>query len=549
MKSANISGDVVFTGNSATVGGGGVYASTSIFNSTGNLTMINNSAADGGGLLFAGDSVFYLHPNTHVNFIANSAKHKGGAINMEETNPLVYCIDGSTMNCFFQLSIQAIETTEDLSIRIDFQNNTAVWAGADVYGGLLDAYMQVYGKPGEDFFDDISSFSNQTKVEISSYPLETCTCTNNQIHCTGSYHSKPVHPGGTLEVPVITRGLRNGTTSAVIQVIHSNITSTTPQNTNKNCTLLRFTVHSFAEGTTQEMTLYAEGPCPPSEKNTLHIYVEILPCPPGFQLSQTQPVCTCTERLQRFTNSCLIDGKIISRPRFAEFWVGYDVDSGLILHPHCPLDYCLSEETHLAVDESDKQCNYNRSGLLCGRCRENLSLILGSTRCLQCSNSNLALLPAFVFAGIALVLLLLVLRLTVAAGTINGLIFYANIVGVNSVVFFQPKTANVLSVFIAWLNLDLGIETCFYNGMDAYTKMWLQFMFPFYVWALAGMIILGSHYSGRVAKVFGSNPVAVLSTLFLLSYAKLLRLVFAVFSYTSLEYPNNSHTAVWLYDG
>ena len=84
-------------------------------------------------------------------------------------------------------------------------------------------------------------------------------------------------------------------------------------------------------------------------------------------------------------------------------------------------------------------------------------------------------------------------------------------------IFFQPQTTNILSVFIAWLNLDLGIETCFYNGMDAYMKMWLQFAFPFYVWALVCMIILGSHYSGRVAKTFGSNPVVVLSTLFLLS--------------------------------
>ena len=157
----------------------------------------------------------------------------------------------------------------------------------------------------------------------------------------------------------------------------------------------------------------------------------------------------------------------------------------------------------------------------------------------------------------ALVLLLLVLRLTVAAGTINGLVFYANMVGVNSAVFFQPQIttvpagliANVLRVFIAWLNLNLGIETCFYNGMDAYVKTWMQFAFPLYVWALVGMIIVGSYYSGRVASIFGRNPIAVLATLFLLSYAKLLHTVIAALSYTSLEYPNNSQIAVWLYDG
>ena len=146
-------------------------------------------------------------------------------------------------------------------------------------------------------------------------------------------------------------------------------------------------------------------------------------------------------------------------------------------------------------------------------------------------------------------LFLLVLRLTVAVGTVNGLIFYTNIIAVNSKAFLQPQTTNVLTVFTAWLNLDLGIETCFYNGMDVYVKTWLQFLFPLYVWALIGMIIIGSYYSGRVSKVFGRNPIAVLATLFLLSYAKLLRTVIAALSLTYLEYPNNLQIAVWLYDG
>ena len=90
----------------------------------------------------------------------------------------------------------------------------------------------------------------------------------------------------------------------------------------------------------------------------------------------------------------------------------------------------------------------------------------------------------FALAGIALVFLLLIFKLTVAAGTINGLIFYANVVAVNRSIFFPPNETNILTVFIAWLNLDLGIETCFFDGMDDYVKTWLQFVFPLYVWSL-----------------------------------------------------------------
>ena len=31
------------------------------------------------------------------------------------------------------------------------------------------------------------------------------------------------------------------------------------------------------------------------------------------------------------------------------------------------------------------------------------------------------------------------------------------------------------------IHLDLGIETCFYDGMDGYTKIWLQLAFPLYL--------------------------------------------------------------------
>jgi len=85
--------------------------------------------------------------------------------------------------------------------------------------------------------------------------------------------------------------------------------------------------------------------------------------------------------------------------------------------------------------------------------------------------------------------------------------------------------------------------------MDAYVKTWLQFVFPLYVWSLVGLIIIASKYSSRVTRVFGSNPVAVLATLFLLSYAKLLRTIIAALYFTFLDYPNDVQVAVWLCDG
>jgi len=79
-----------------------------------------------------------------------------------------------------------------------------------------------------------------------------------------------------------------------------------------------------------------------------------------------------------------------------------------------------------------------------------------------------------VIAGIALVLLLFALNLTVTDGTINGFIFHANIININISVFFAKVDGFTSTyTFVSLANLDLGIEKCFYNGMDDYAKMWL----------------------------------------------------------------------------
>ena len=222
-------------------------------------------------------------------------------------------------------------------------------------------------------------------------------------------------------------------------------------------------------------------------------------------------------------------------------------ENGLILHQLCPFDYCTSERVDFPLNNTEGQCAHNRSGLLCGACKTNYSLVLGTSYCKQCTNSHLALLILFALMGVALVLLLFACKLTVATGTLSGLVFYANIVGVNRTIFLPLESTDAISVFIAWLNLDFGIEICFYDGMDAYSQTWLQFVFPVYIWVLVGLMILVSHFSRRFAKLLGNNPVSVLATLILLSYTKILSTLIAAINFTHLEYPTHNST-VWLYN-
>ena len=83
--------------------------------------------------------------------------------------------------------------------------------------------------------------------------------------------------------------------------------------------------------------------------------------------------------------------------------------------------------------------------------------------------------------------------------------------------------------------------------LDDYWKTWLQFTFPLYLWLLALVVIISSHYSLRLSHVCGRNAVPVLATLFLMSYTKLLHNITNVFIFTTLSC-NNNKWFIWSVD-
>ena len=234
-------------------------------------------------------------------------------------------------------------------------------------------------------------------------------------------------------------------------------------------------------------------------------------------------------------------------------WVGYDEAYGCVLaYDSCPFDYCqLNTELTFSLNDPDAQCRYNRSGLLCGGCSANLSTVLGSNNCLPCTDDYLMLIIPFALAGVALVVLLIGLNLTVSVGTINGLVFYANIVLVSKFIFFAEGPIPFLTTFISWINLDLGIETCFYDGMDGYDKMWFQFVFPVYIWIMMGVLAVLARHSTRFSNLLGTNVVPVLSTLLLLSCMKLYRTIvqsFGIPGKGKIGCNESSSVVVWYVD-
>ena len=300
----------------------------------------------------------------------------------------------------------------------------------------------------------------------------------------------------------------------------------------------------------------------------LPVFIEfsILQCPPGFKLfDNPAPRCDCYPIVTNTLNiTCHITNGTGYFSWTGNHWINVEEDE-IMYDEYCPLNYCKKGDKLIDLPKnSDNQCHFNRAGRLCGQCEKGYSLAIGSSNCILCqTNNKLALIIFFVTVGFLLVFFIGILNVTVTKGTINGLIFYANIVWTYKDTFFpQEGSQNInamiifLKIFIAWVNLDFGIETCFVKRLNAFWKTWLQFVFPFYMWIIAGLIIMVTRHSTRLTNLLGNRAVPLLATLFLISYMKLLRIVVSSLEFSVLHHINYTHAdespsrlIVWSVDG
>ena len=297
----------------------------------------------------------------------------------------------------------------------------------------------------------------------------------------------------------------------------------------------------------------------------IFINMSLRECPPGFQITYTHGSsrCECYKQIKNSVRNlkCVLKNHRGYMSWNTTAWIGFDEQNNLIYSKHCFPYYCRKVYKNIDVGNmtmlNSQQCWPNRQGVLCSQCTEGYSLAIGSSNCINCpNNSYLSLLIFFAISGFLLVLFILHLDLTVTQGMINGLIFYANIIWEHQSISSQRAikyTDVFLKPFIAWLNLDFGIETCFVKGLTPYTKTWLQFLFPFYIWMIAGFMITLAHYSSTITNLMGNKGLHTLCTLFLLSYSKLFRIIKDILHITVLTtiYKNGAvykHN-IWLWEG
>ena len=542
-----------------------VYAMMSLVEIMGNVYIKNHSSSEGAAFHLDCSTLSSTHRtsqlmlnnngNTTLNILHNHAALYGGGISVKTG-----CSDPEL--CFFKLE----KKSDPHTAIVVMKGNTAEVGASSIYGGYLEHCVNENSVLRFENFDSVFKFRdyNTTPSVVASQPYKACICTEQPAfyyQCLFEF-SVSVFPGQTIQIPLVGASDFNNSFPSVIRAsIDSNYNFAELQDVQKTqqigllCKNLSYTISTTIQNVNISMTLKVDEAFGSdraiADTRAAKVKVGIKECPFGFMLNDSSKGCSCVKHLETAAVECNIE-LIIIRKLSGLMWLG-NYSGEISVHANCPLDYCKRDFFNVDPYNQQEQCNFNRSGVLCGACRRGLGLVLGTSQCKQCSNLYLLLLIVFALAGIGLVLILLKLDLTVSSGMLNGLIFYVNIIQANRSIYFPNLSATnsfsyCLAVVIAWLNLDLGVEVCLSSNLTQYSKTWLQFVFPIYIWLIVGTLIIVSRYSIAVSKFTGSSTVSVLATLFLLSYTKILRATLNSVSATVIQTSNGSHL-VWLLDG
>ena len=554
------------------------YGSSAFVTISGKANFSNNTSLCGGGLNLL-STVAFVHEKSELYFGNNHAISNGGAIHVQFFNTNTQSRDRCPIQ-FIGSSNATYELDEikNIDLTVTFENNIAgqLLKLQSIYANVFyvcswysNTLTQVY--PGNNkktslrssVYGEILSFKpdNSTNEHLSILAYLLCPCNENHTfdaeNCLTADHNNTMQLGTKV---IVGRSFTISliTLDAIGSVGHSSFLYSKVSSSsaalkfklklpskqitrsfsvvNNACTPIDFTIYS-----SEEITYPANGTLhlsfPRGADHNLHFSFDY--CPAGFSLQKT-----CVDSHELYACRCggFFNKSLVKEDFQCDSVSGkirrVDVQSWLSVINNNTVEYtrlCLPEHCNTSIDgefnstKPDVLCNFNHTGRACGKCKDGFSKVFGSKHCQECSNTWLLTILLYGFLGIILVVIIHVLKLTVTMGTINGLIFFCNIMSINESLFFNTSKFSFIRLFVSLINLDLGFEVCFYREMSEIIKTGLQFVFPLYLWLLMFIIIMvGKRYMRRGISTHSAVPV--LATLILLSYSKLLRTTINVFT-------------------
>ena len=538
---------------------------------SGNITVSDNMGVFYGALQLLRSSQLQLVEPLFLYLNHNKALY-GGA---------VYVYDEFNIDCGIQVVPKVNSTFSNMNITLKISNNEAVLSGNTIYGYRLHHCDRINQQSENTSLFNIllklmDPKQNRSETrEIASPASLVCICNDSNtiphLPCVDHIQSKNysnVYPGHVINVHLVTTDSSvsvYGTVTARFidippdlyvhlsqQQVSASVAAASV--TGGQCTGVNFTIYHNATSETN-VTLEIAAT---SQISQAFLHLTLVGCSNGLAKTNDKygGRCKCLDVYEDF--GC-INGSI---NRYADSWIGYTSDEKYGYTYVCPSGFCNDSLTTTTIitnlNVSSPICIGGRTGTMCTICPRGKSVVFGSVDCKSCSNWYIVTILFYAVCGLLLVAMLFLLQLTVRTGTINGLIFYANLLSTGFTLGYLLEVnpnLYLLRVFVSFINLNLGFPLCFYNGMDEEVNRLLQFVFPVYVWIIIGLIIVISKRSPKLSSLIGRHCVSVLATLIQLSYSKILTNVTESFSFAHVyvmdSAPDSKVTTsiVWFFAG
>ena len=415
----------------------------------GNVSFYNNIGENGGAISLSNNVPLKLDYSCTVEFSRNVATGYGGAIYNDGGPSLKgrifdYCI----------IQFIATDSFGNVSRSITFTDNHAQQGGhavyaTPIYGCNCIQQVTTYCEMAS-YFTITALPQDLDKIQVLSFPtyVQLCNCSDRDLcNVTGRFGEKvTTYPGGTVRLNVTSVDDGNNLSPSVVYAsIGTNGDTTTTitlgpgqeaQWIGTVCGTIEYQIYG-PEMASLNLTLSIS----PGNSPTV-IEVELLPCEPGFVYVSNSSMCDCSVFFSSHGVVCDTSDGTVTRNK--KNWIGVYNSTIPALASSCPLDYCNNAMSKLSLNRPGDLCSGGRTGIICGHCHGDYSVIFGSSQCQVCSDMWLITLVMFAVLGALLVAALFFLNLTVTQGTLYGLIFYANIIQVNASIFFSQSTLTPL---------------------------------------------------------------------------------------------------------
>lgn len=545
--------------------GSALRISGSVVRMTGNVIFANNAGVLGGAIQLYFFGIIVVGPKSDIAFRNNTATVKGGAIYTHIRSDNIHSVDAVCSLYFKDLNApaclpkQTCPNITDLGIHIHFSGNKAP-LGSIIFGSTLETCpWAVNLKPSESpltFLSQSGVIDLGSDLPNGSSQVSTPPAVLNIINKADTYKFMP---GETFLVMIEALDTFHQCVPAAITSTIVDVDESVSQlNAHDRRVKLGQSGYWYLNGEDGSTPVVVYGN--ENDRVSVVIYavdsfagvnltVHLQPCDGVLHQNSTSLSCECSKSLKEFNITCMSteNGYRLSIPN--RIWIGNsDIDDGIMVGK-CINDYCKSGNKQVNFSNYDSQCamGYNRKGLLCSTCEDGYSIVFGSNRCKKCSNKFISLILAFGAAGILLILLISIFNITLSEGYLNGVLFYCHVVNVFATVLFPNARFSSVTIPMALLSLNLGFEVCFYNGMTSLIRVFLQLVFPVYLFILMGIIVLLARKSPYLNRI-GFSAAKTFGTLLVVCYTCVLETCIEAFSFKYLDTLDNRTFSRWNID-